>query len=392
MKSRIKDLIEEIFSDIVQIRRQIHMYPELRDETARTANLISSVLEEVGVEIRRNVGRNGVVGVIRGGRDEPCVALRADMDALPIQEGNDVSYRSRVPGVMHACGHDVHTAILIGVGMILNSIRSELPGAVKLIFQPAEEVGTGAQAMIEDGVMEEPHVDRIFGLHVWTELGVGQIGVRSGPAMANMDWFKITVEGVGGHGAQPHQTRDPITASAYLIAQLQTVVSRSVSPLAPAVVTVGRIEGGTACNIIPAEVKMEGTVRSLDSEVREMIVERIRSVLKGIELSMGVRCSFTYDMGSPVVYNDPHLADLVRSVGAEMLGEEKVFEVEPSMGGEDFAFYLEHAPGVFFRIGVRDEERGFVNKIHSPTFDVPEEAMKTGMLMMVGVALKALSL
>ncbi len=390
MLEEIQGLIDEIFPDVVQIRRQIHMFPELRDETVKTASLVASVLEGVGVETRRYIGGNGVVGLIRGRYEKPCVALRADMDALPIQEENDVPYRSRIDGVMHACGHDVHTAILAGVGMMLNSIRSQIPGTVKLIFQPAEEVGTGAKAMIEEGVMEEPHVDRIFGLHVWPGLNVGEIGVRSGPAMANMDWFRIKIKGIGGHGAQPHQTRDPIAASAYLITQLQTIVSRSVSPIDPAVVTVGRIEGGTACNIIPSEVKMEGTVRSLDPEVRTLIIERMRSILNGIELSMGVECDLSYEMGSPVVYNDPQLADLVRSVGAEMLGEDKVFEVEPSMGGEDFAFYLEHAPGVFFRIGVRDEERGFVSQIHSPTFDVPEEAMKVGMLMMASLAIRGL--
>ncbi|HID56427.1 TPA: amidohydrolase, partial [Candidatus Poribacteria bacterium] len=253
-------------------------------------------------------------------------------------------------------------------------------------------VGTGAKAMIEEGVMEEPHVDRIFGLHVWPGLNVGEIGVRSGPAMANMDWFRVKVRGIGGHGAQPHQTRDPIAAAAYLITQLQTIVSRSVSPIDPAVVTVGRIEGGTACNIIPSEVRMEGTVRSLDPNVRSLIIERMRSILKGVELSMGVKCDLSYERGSPVVYNDPQLADLVRSLGAEIFGEDKIFDVEPSMGGEDFAFYLEHAPGVFFRIGVRDEERGFVSQIHSPTFDVPEETMKVGMLMMALLAIRGLSL
>ena len=390
MLEEIQGLIDEIFPDVVQIRRQIHMFPELRDETVKTASLVASVLEGAGVEIRRYIGGNGVVGLIQGKQEKPCVALRADMDALPIQEENDVPYRSRIDGVMHACGHDVHTAILAGVGMMLNSIRSQIPGTVKLIFQPAEEVGTGAKAMIEEGVMEEPHVDRIFGLHVWPGLNVGEIGVRSGPSMANMDWFRIKIKGIGGHGAQPHQTRDPIAASAYLITQLQTIVSRSVSPIDPAVLTVGRIEGGTACNIIPSEVKMEGTVRSLDPEVRTLIIERMRSIINGVELSMGVECDLSYEMGSPVVYNDPQLADLVRSVGAEMLGEDKVFEVEPSMGGEDFAFYLEHAPGVFFRIGVRDEERGFVSQIHSPTFDVPEEAMKVGMLMMASLAIRGL--
>lgn len=380
--NRIRDKLTEI-------REDFHRHPELSFQEERTSRRIAEIMRELELdEVHTGIAKTGVVGLLRGGAPGKTIALRADIDALPIQEENDVPYKSQNDGVMHACGHDVHITALLGAAMILSEMRDKISGNVKFIFQPAEEIAGGAKIMVRDGVLKSPpKVDAIIGLHAWPDSDVGTIGVKSGPAWAAMDKFEITVRSPGGHGAMPHLTSDPIVAAAQIINSLQTIASRTIEPIQPIVFSVCMIHGGHAFNIIPREVKMVGTVRTLDEDVRAKAIKKVKEILQGIGVAMGVECEFNYMDGCPPVINDPGMIEIIERAGTEILGSENVLSIDATMGGEDFTYFSQVVPGAIFRLGVRDEEAGFISPLHRPTFDVSPRALSTGAAMLSRAAL-----
>jgi amidohydrolase len=379
---------ERIKSKLVEMREDFHRYPELAFQEIRTSHKIAEILQEIELdEVHTQIAKTGVVGVLRGGLPGKTFALRADMDALPIQEENNTPYKSRNDGIMHACGHDVHITSVLGSAMILSEVRNELKGNVKFIFQPAEEVAGGGKAMVKAGVLSDPpKVDAIVALHVWPDIKTGTIGVKAGPAMAAMDKFQIVVRGPGGHGAMPHLTSDPIVASAQIINAIQTVVTRFTEPIQPIVLSICMIKGGSAFNIIPKQVQMEGTARTLDDKVKAEAISRIKEIIKGIEKAMDVQCEFRYMDGCPAMINDPDLIELIKRAGTDVVGEDSIVNIEPTMGGEDFTYFAREVPGAMFCLGVRDERSGFTSPVHRPTFDVDNDVLVTGVSMLSRIA------
>ncbi|HOM82822.1 MAG TPA: M20 family metallopeptidase [Armatimonadota bacterium] len=382
--NRLRQEVERALPVATEIRRDLHRHPELALEERRTAQVVLTRLQKLGVEALR-VDETGALGLIQGGRPGPVVALRADMDALPVTEETGVPYASQHAGKMHACGHDGHTACLLGVAEVLSRLRQELPGTVKLIFQPAEEGGGGARRMVEAGVLQDPDVERIVALHSWPDLLAGQIGVRAGAMLAAVDTFQVTVRGRGGHGAHPHRCIDPILISARIIDAVQSIVSREVDPLESAVVTVGHIEGGKTRNVIPDTCFFEGTVRTLSEETRRHVQSVFMRTVNGVAAAHGATAEIAYHRELPVVINDAGVVDTLRDLGTELLGAENVAEIAtPSMGGEDFSLYLEQVPGALFRLGVGPGRPA----LHASTFDFNDDALATGMLMLAGYVLR----
>jgi amidohydrolase len=372
-----------------EIRRKVHQHPELGFQEVETARLAAEHLRRLGLEVREGVGRTGVVGTLGSGR--PCIALRADMDALPIQEGNEVPYASRRPGVMHACGHDAHVACLLGAAMLL----AEAPpaqGQVRFLFQPCEEGGdaegkSGAVRMVEDGAMEG--VDAVVGLHVTSELERGQVGFRAGPLMAAADRFVATVRGRAAHAAYPHRGVDAIVLAAQVVLAIQTVVSRRLSPMDHGVITVGVIQGGVRSNVVADEVRMEGTIRSFTPEVRSLLAAGLQDACRIVE-PLGGSWDLQVVEGFPVTWNDPALTALVRAAAVEALGEEHVQEISPEMGSEDFSFLAQRAPGCYFYLGTRAPGEP-PRPAHSPTFDIDEAALPVGAALLAAAALRFLA-
>ena len=363
--------LEALYPEMVERRRYLHQHPELSFHEVETPRYIAQHLKALGIEVRTEVGGRGVVGYIRGGKPGKTVALRADFDALPIADAKEVAYRSTVPGVMHACGHDGHTATLLAVAETLMQQRESLPGNVVLIHQHAEEVVPGgARDMIADGCLEG--VDVIFGTHLWSTIDLGHVGVRTGPIMAAADKFELTLHGKGGHGAKPHETIDAVLLGATIVKELQSIVSRQLNPLEPAVVTVGTLHAGNTFNVIADQATLTGTVRTFDEATADDIIERMERTIKGICEAVGATYHFTYEKGYPAVINHAAPTALIESVAREVLGDERVFEIEPTMGGEDFAYYLQHVPGAFFFTGAGDAS---YPPHHHPQFDFKEPAM-----------------
>jgi amidohydrolase len=382
--TQLRQRAEEIVSWLVEIRRDLHMHPEIRYEEVRTAGKVAEHLAEMGVEHRTGVGKTGVVALIRGKSDGPTVALRADMDALPIQEQNDVAYKSTVDGKMHACSHETHVTMLLGVARML----AEDPppkGNVKLLFQPAEEGGAGANAMIDDGALDDPKVDAIFAQHVYPDLAVGQIGLVYGTAWASTNAVDIEIRGQGTHAARPQLGRDPIVAAAHLIQSLQTIVSRRVDPLQGGVVTIGKIEAGTVRNVIPETAHLMGTVRALTEESRKLIIGEVERVAGGVAEAFDVEVECRWGAGYPVTVNHDREVDLVRGVASGILGTDNVLIQGPSMGGEDFSYYLQCIPGAIYRLGCRGRELGG-RPLHSPRFDVDESVLPIGAALLASIA------
>jgi amidohydrolase len=380
---------EEERAELVATRRDLHAHPELAYRETRTAGLVEERLRTLGYAPATRVGRTGVTAVLEGEAPGPCVLLRADMDALPIQEANEVPYRSVVPRAMHACGHDAHTAILLAVARMLRRIPRPRRGAIKLMFQPAEEGGNGALAMIEDGVLEAPKVDAAFGLHVWNHLETGKVAVVDGPFMASVDRFSVRVIGKGGHGAVPHTARDPVLAAAHVVTALQQIVARNVDPLKAAVVTVGSIHGGEAFNVIPPEVRLEGTMRSFDPDVWASLPDHLERTARRTAEAFDCRAEVAVERVQRPTVNDPAMASLVRRVAGEVLGAGNVVDGR-TMGGEDFSEVLFRVPGCYFFVGTRNEARGATHPHHSPHFDVDEDALPLGARLLLGVALRYL--
>jgi len=378
MSHAVKEKIAEMKDWLVETRRTLHMNPELGFEEVETSRLIAGYLEKFGLQVKTGMAKTGVIGLLKGGQPGKTVAIRADMDALPMEEANPVPYRSKVKGKMHACGHDAHVTILLGVARLFSSMGNPVRGNIKWIFQPAEEGGGGGRVLTEEGVLENPKVDAIFGAHLFPDLKIGRVGIHEKEGLAATDRFVIKMIGRGAHGAYPHLSRDPITAVGHLITQINTIVSRSISPLDSAVITIGKVSGGTAFNIIPDEAEILGTVRSLTPKVREELKSRMEQVTQGVAKSFGMDHGFDFQYGYPALVNDPEMSHLVATACTKGIGKENVEFIRPSMGGEDFAYYLEKVPGSFFRLGCRNEAKGIVNPFHSSRFDIDEDVLPFG--------------
>jgi amidohydrolase len=387
--------VDEILPGVVADRRHLHQHPELGFQEVKTAAFVADRLRALGVEdIKTGIAKTGVTGLIRGTGTGPgadkVVLLRADMDALPIEEENEVDYRSTVPGTMHACGHDAHTAMLLGTTRLLLDRRDRFAGTVKVLFQPAEEGGGGARVMIEEGALENPKVDAAFGIHVAQDEPIGTVSVRPGPIMAAADRFTIVVQGKGGHGAQPHLCIDPIAVGAQIVVALQTIVSREVDPTEPAVVTVGAFRSGHAANVIPDTAELRGTVRSFNPAVREQLATRIQELVRGIAAAMRAEVEIKYHFGYPPTVNHPEMTEFAQGVLAEVVGADNVLPAPLHMGAEDFSYFLERVPGCFWFVGSRNPEKGFIWGHHHPKFDIDEDAMAIGMETVTRVVLRYL--
>lgn len=372
MKQTVEEMVEQLFPVMVERRRYLHQHPELSFHEVDTPRFIAERLTELGIEVRTGVGGRGVVGTIRGGQPGKTVALRADFDALPIQDEKEVDYRSTVPGVMHACGHDGHTATLLAVAEILVGQKEHLAGNVVLIHQHAEEVVPGgARDMIADGCLDG--VDVIFGTHLWSTTKLGTIGYRVGPVMAAADKFELTLFGRGGHGAKPHETIDAVVLGATVVKELQSIVSRRLDPLQQAVLTIGTLHAGNTFNVIADSAELTGTIRTFDPLVADQIIKEMERTIKGVCDAAGATYTFRYERGYPAVVNHPAETELVRAVASDVVGADQVFEIAPTMGGEDFAYYLQQVPGTFFFTGAGDET---FYPHHHPKFDFEEQAMQ----------------
>ena len=390
---RLRGEIDEIMPGVIADRRQFHENPELGFQEFETAKIVAERLRSIGVEdVRTGIAVTGVTGLIRGGKGPgKVVLLRADMDALPIHEENDVPYCSKVDGKMHACGHDAHTAMLLGIARVLTDRKDEFAGTIKVLFQPAEEGGGGARVMIDEGVLSDPDVDAVFGMHMDQGQPLGNISTRPGPAMAAADRFYVTIKGKGGHGAHPDLTVDPIAVGAQIVTALQTIVAREIDPVKPAVCTVGALIAGEAPNVIPDTAIMRGTLRSFDPDVREHLAEAVERLVRGIATAMRAEVDYDYAQGYPATVNHPEMTRLVMDVAAEVVGAENVIEAPPMMGAEDFSYFLEQKPGCFYFVGSANEERGLNWGHHHPRFDIDEESMANGMEVMVRTVLRYLA-
>lgn len=390
MSTALFQEVDAIAPEIVAHRREFHMHPELGFEEVRTAGRLVEILKGYGLEVETMVG-TGVVACLRGAKAGKTLLVRADIDALPVQEIAGHDYRSQNAGKMHACGHDAHMAILLAVAKTLSRHPEAFAGTVKLVFQPAEEGPGGALPMIEAGVLESPRVEAALGFHVWNSLPVGQIGVRSGPIMANTDQFDLVIEGKGGHGAMPHLSVDAIAVAGQVITALQTIVSRNVSPLDSAVVTLGKIRGGDRHNIIAQTVELSGTVRSFSQALGDVLPRRIEDVVSGITQAMGATYRLDYKRTYPATVNDPGMTELVRQAATKVVGEDKVVEAEPSMGGEDMAYFLKEVPGCYFFIGTANHDAGLDNPHHHPSFDLDERGLPIGAKVVIRAILDFLA-
>jgi amidohydrolase len=385
MKDRIKDLALALTPRLIEIRRHLHSHPELSGQEQQTAAYVAGVLSSCGLRVKEAIGKVGVVGELEGkGRDRRLLAIRTDMDALPIQERTDLEFASRKPGIMHACGHDVHTTVGLGTAMVLSQLGDSLPGTIRFLFQPAEEIAQGAEWMVQDGVMD--NVNAILSVHVFPSIPAGKVGIRYGALTAAADDLELTIVGESGHGARPHEAIDAIWIAAQVITALQQAISRTQNPLRPVVLTVGKISGGRAPNVIADQVTMQGTVRSLHPETSEALPKWIENIVSTVCQTYGATYHMDYRRGTPSVQNDTRLTALLESSVKEMLGTESVQIIqEPSLGAEDFSCYLQHAPGSMFRLGV-----GFKDKrnfpLHHPQFEVDESAITTGVITMACAA------
>lgn len=391
LKEKIQELSKHIHGDVVKHRRHLHANPELSFEEYNTSAYVKATLDELGISWQA-MANTGVVGIIKGEKkSDAVIALRGDMDALPIMEANDVPYKSQNEGVMHACGHDVHTSSLLGTARILQQMRSDFGGTIKLIFQPAEErLPGGANLMIQEGVLENPKPSAVLGQHVMPLIDAGKIGMRSGKYMASTDELYVTVKGKGGHGAQPQQNIDPVVIAAHIIVALQQIVSRVSDPKLPTVLSFGKVIANGATNVIPNEVYIEGTFRTMDEVWRAEAHKRMKKMAEGMAESMGATCEFKIVNGYPFLINEPNLTAQIRAFAENYLGKENVEDLDLWMAAEDFAYYSQVTDACFYRLGTRNESRGITSSVHTPTFDIDESALEISTGLMAYIALKRL--
>jgi amidohydrolase len=392
-ETQIAQAAEALRPKLIEQRRDFHMHPELSNREERTSRVVAERLRALGLdEVKTGIGKYGVVALLKGSKPGPVVAVRADMDALPIQETIDVPYKSQTPGVKHACGHDVHTTIELGVAEVLSKMRDQISGSIKFIFQPAEEGAPqeeegGALLMVNEGALENPRPSAIFGLHTMPGIEVGQIGYHSGPAMASSDRFTITIRGKGSHGAQPQLGVDAVTIAAEAVTALQTIRSRRIDPLEPLVVTIGIIKGGERYNIVAGEVKMEGTMRTFNEDVRQRAQEMMRQTLGGVTAAHGASFDLKFDSPNPVTYNEPRLVDETLPTIRRLVGDANVIAPKPFMPAEDFSYYQKVVPGFFYFLGVGNKAKGITAGWHTAEFDVDEESLVVGVKVMTNVLL-----
>lgn len=393
MIDKIKNLAKEYAKDVIDIRRHIHANPELSYQEYNTAKFVAAELRKIGIEPTEGVAETGLTALIKGKNpDKKVVALRADMDALPIKEANDVEYKSKNDGVMHACGHDAHTASLLGCSRILNELKDEFEGTIKLIFQPGEEKNPGgASLMIKDGVLKNPTPNTIYGQHVMPLIPVGKVGFREGMYMASCDEIYLTVIGKGGHGAIPELTIDPVLITSHIIVALQQVISRNASPKTPTVLSFGKVEANGATNIIPDKVEVAGTFRAMNEEWRAEAHRIIKKMAENIAEGMGGKCEVNISRGYPYLENDPTITAKARKLAEEYMGKENVLDLDLWMGAEDFSYYTHEVPACFYRLGTRNEEKGITSYVHTPTFNIDENALEIGAGMMAWIAINSLT-
>jgi len=389
---KIKSLSLLYSQEVIELRRHLHANPELSYEEFNTAKFVAEKLRSYGIDPKEGIATTGIVALIKGKNpDKRTVALRADMDALPIEEANQVSYKSTRPGVMHACGHDVHTSSLLGTAKILNEIKDQFEGSVKLLFQPGEEKNPGgASYMIRDGALKNPTPSSIIGQHVMPLVPVGKVGFREGMYMASSDEIYLKVIGKGGHGAAPELAIDPIVIASHIIIALQQIISRNASPKQPTVLTFGRIIGEGATNIIPNEVNIAGTFRALNEEWRKNGLEKINKMAHSIAEGMGGKCEVTISHGYPYLENNPELTRRIRQAAEAYVGKENVVDIDLTLGSEDFAYYSHVVPASFYRLGTRNDSKGITSYVHTPTFDIDEDALKIGPGLMAWMAVNEL--
>jgi len=383
LKEKIRHLAKQYAPDFIAIRHHLHAHPELSYQEFETSKFVQQQLSGIGIPFEVMAG-TGVVGLLKGNNaDSRVIALRADMDALPIEEENDVPYRSKNAGVMHACGHDVHTTVLLGAAKVLHELKNEWEGTVKLIFQPGEEKNPGgASLMIKEGVLKNPAPQAIFGLHVHPGLETGKLSFRAGMVMASADELYITIRGKGGHAAAPHLTVDTILVASHLVVALQQIISRNRNPLSPSVLSITSVQGGHTTNVIPSEVRLMGTFRAMDEEWRFRAHELIRKQATELVHSMGAEIDLHIDVGYPMVYNNEVLDRVARAEAREFMGADRVLETEVRMGAEDFGYYTRQIPGCFYRLGVMNVEKGITAGVHTPRFNIDESAIEIGVGMM----------
>ena len=392
LKEKIKSLAQELKEEVISNRRHLHANPELSYQEFETANFVKQKLEEIGIHKIESKATTGWTALIEGKNPtKKVIALRADMDALPIVEANEVSYKSQKEGVMHACGHDAHTASLLGAAKILHQVRDQFEGTIKLLFQPGEEVAPGgASFMIKDGALENPKPAGIIGQHVMPFIPAGKVGFRQGIYMASADELYLTVKGKGGHGAMPETLIDPVLIASHLIVAMQQVISRASSPKVPSVLSFGRVEALGATNVIPNEVKIQGTFRTLNEEWRAAAHKKMLQLAHGLVESMGGKLEFEIRKGYPFLQNDPELTARATDAAKEYLGEENVVDLDIWMAAEDFAYYSQEIDGCFYRLGTRNEAKGIVSGVHTPTFDIEEDALEIGAGLMAWLAVSEL--
>lgn len=393
----INQSIRRHIDDVIKIRRFLHMNPELSNREFETAKLVASKLLSLGLDVKTGIAGTGVTGLLQGNRRGITLGLRADMDALPIQEKTSVPFRSLNPGVMHACGHDVHTAVALGTAMVMADLKERITGGIKFIFQPAEEGPPegetgGASQMVTEGVLEDPAVSAIFGFHVWPEADVGQVMFAPETIMASSDGFTLTIQGRSAHGARPQEGVDAVVLAARTVLALQTIISRGVDPVRPAVVTVGKISGGLRANIIAPSVTMEGTIRTLDAETRSRIESLIDQITAGVTGPFGADYTFRYRKGTAAVYNHPDLAVLLGPVLEQTVGEQNVLPLKPQMVAEDFSAFSESIPGLYFLLGVRPPGQKTMPPLHSPDFNPDERSIALGIRICCRLLLKGLEI
>jgi len=387
MPDELLDAARRLKPQLVEDRRVIHQHPELAYQEVRTAARVAERLTAIGIPHRTGVAETGVIGIIEGARPGRTVILRGDMDALPILEETPVSFKSETPGVMHACGHDSHTAMLLGAAQLLFDRRDQLAGTVKLMFQPAEEGGGGARRMLEEGLLEGPAVGAAFMIHVHPDLPMGKVGFRSGPSMAGMSRFEIEVRGRGGHAARPHMAVDPVVISAHIVTALQTLISRETDPTAMGLITLGSITSGTTHNVIPDTALIKGTIRAHDKRVMEHLRARIPELAGGVAAAMRAEAEVHWGMAYPPLATDDAMTELAVGAARELLGAPAVEETPITMGSEDFAFVLEKVPGSVIRLGVKSDQWDRTLPVHTATFDIDEDALPIGAATLASIAI-----